>query len=447
MLNKRYFSANSVISAVTWLIITVMMLITALIMYFLHVLDDKTIQDVHRRVDIAFTLEKENLYNLNIEYSYWDEGYERSIAKPDKDWFQSTYQDYMIEHYHLSYIALIKKAEEVEIIARSDGEPNNFDPQLLLSSSILERVMRSKNKKLLITRSAFFSEFNGRYFLVSAEPFRDESTGNIVDSSFLVLAKELNSQYLTMLSQKYKLPSLSISKGSQHNDTMVLSGASPESVLTHVYWNAQKLSDEVFPYALAILFAFMSVTVVLARLLLSKDFRDRDLYQEELFVAATTDSLTSVSNRRHFIALGKRELQLHTRKQTPLSLLTFDLDYFKAINDSYGHAVGDEALKHFTNLCKNFFRDTDIFGRLGGEEFGLILPGVRLDKALQLANKLRVSLSETPLLIDDVVINLTVSVGVVTLSDQSSIDELLADADKALYVAKNSGRNVVKFSE
>jgi len=444
MRNQKYLSAASVISSVTWLIIAMMMLILALMIFFLNAFDNQFFQDTHARVDIAFTLEQENLYNLNIEYSYWNEAYQLSVAKPDNDWIQAIYQDYMLNHYNLSYVAILTSDNKLEILARQNQDSHTLKPQSLVLSSVVEKVMKTVDKKMLITNSSFAADFDGRYYLVSAEPFRDEFTGNIIDNSFLVLVRELSLEYLNKISEKYRLPNLSISKDVKYSHYLSLNGVYPYLDAVNVYWNVSRISKNVFPYTIFFLFSLMAITVSLARLLLSNDHRDREKYHEELFIAATTDPLTSVSNLRHFMQLGKREFQIHVRNKTPLSLLIFDLDYFKSINDTYGHAAGDKALKHFTNLCQDFFRETDIFGRLGGEEFALILPGLGLEKAVSLADNLRVSVCSSPLVLDDILVSLSVSVGAATLVDQNTIDDLLYQADKALYLAKNSGRNIVK---
>jgi diguanylate cyclase (GGDEF)-like protein len=120
----------------------------------------------------------------------------------------------------------------------------------------------------------------------------------------------------------------------------------------------------------------------------------------------------------------------------------FDIDHFKNINDTYGHATGDEALKKFTRVISEKIRGTDIFGRLGGEEFSLLLCGNK-EHALQMAERLREDISaikiDTPL----GVLKFTTSIGIAHLCKEVVIEELLNEADRALYVAKESGRNKI----
>lgn len=164
---------------------------------------------------------------------------------------------------------------------------------------------------------------------------------------------------------------------------------------------------------------------------------------------AEFDQLTGVSNRYHFnnqaaVALGYCE-----QNDKPASLILFDLDHFKAINDNYGHAVGDWALIEVVNTCRNFMRNNDIFGRIGGEEFVAVLPGCHTDKAILLAEICRDAIANIDTSGSGKKFSITASFGV-TGSDCSGyqLKQMLADADYAMYRAKDAGRNkVAPFAE
>lgn len=177
------------------------------------------------------------------------------------------------------------------------------------------------------------------------------------------------------------------------------------------------------------------------------DITEQKLLQEKLQLMAMTDELTEVYNRRYFIIKGTEELYRAKRYQLPFALLMLDVDYFKRINDNYGHDMGDNVLKHLTILLQENLRNTDILGRLGGEEFGILLPNTDSDQAIILADRLRQIIEENPLKIKEQLFPLTVSIGLSSFaSDISNLDELLKRADLALYQAKEKGRNcVVKF--
>lgn len=157
---------------------------------------------------------------------------------------------------------------------------------------------------------------------------------------------------------------------------------------------------------------------------------------------ARTDSLTGTRNRRSFFADSEKILETKDSEDITFSLLMFDIDNFKNINDTYGHSVGDEALRHFAMAISKKIRDVDIFGRLGGEEFSLLLCGDDVD-AVQTAERLREDISELKIDTPQGPLQFTTSIGVAHLKNETMIDELIQLADKALYEAKQKGRNRV----
>lgn len=158
---------------------------------------------------------------------------------------------------------------------------------------------------------------------------------------------------------------------------------------------------------------------------------------------ARTDSLTGISNRRSFFHEAQLRLKVAQRKKQPLSLLMFDIDHFKLINDSYGHAVGDEALRAFCDTIKKHKRESDIFGRLGGEEFALLLSEDR-HGTLHTAQRLQTEICDVELQTANGPLHFTASVGIAYLQPGcDAVDQLLINADNALYVAKEKGRNQI----
>ena len=143
---------------------------------------------------------------------------------------------------------------------------------------------------------------------------------------------------------------------------------------------------------------------------------------------------------------AERELVRAIRYAKPMSLLMLDVDHFKHINDRYGHKIGDAALKQLAAVCRETLRDVDVIGRVGGEEFAILLPETALSKATEVAQRLRVALAnaKVPVAAGDLAMQFTVSLGVAALSSpQDTMDILFNLADKALYQAKHSGRNTV----
>ncbi len=174
------------------------------------------------------------------------------------------------------------------------------------------------------------------------------------------------------------------------------------------------------------------------------DITRRKELEDELKRLATTDPLTGANNRRHFMTLGAREMNRVQRGVNQLSVLMLDIDHFKRINDTYGHPGGDEVLCRIVENITRLIRSMDILGRLGGEEFGVLLPSSDLAMALTIANRLRDSASEMSVPWHGDTIRFTLSIGVATYSgSEANLEELMNRADKALYDAKASGRNRV----
>lgn len=164
--------------------------------------------------------------------------------------------------------------------------------------------------------------------------------------------------------------------------------------------------------------------------------------QTELEKLATTDFLTGINNKRSFYAVGENEVQRAKRFRHSLSVIIFDIDFFKQVNDEYGHAAGDKVLIKITETCRQILRVTDTFGRLGGEEFGVLLPHTDIRDAQTVAEYLRASIEETEIKIPSKKIRVTASFGVAELSAaDEQIKSALDRADVLLYEAKNKGRN------
>jgi len=170
----------------------------------------------------------------------------------------------------------------------------------------------------------------------------------------------------------------------------------------------------------------------------AQDISDRKRQERALRFQASHDALTGLYNRRHTQRALQRELQLGQRTGQPVSAVLFDLDHFKRVNDTYGHAAGDRVLKRLAELVRARVRDTDIAGRWGGEEFMLVLPGTDVAGAQRVAETLRrkVEGCEFP-----TVGRVTVSVGYAEASATENVDELFKRVDEALYAAKRAGRN------
>ena len=173
-----------------------------------------------------------------------------------------------------------------------------------------------------------------------------------------------------------------------------------------------------------------------------KDLAALVMDELELRLVATTDGLTGALSRRAFLAAAERDLAHVRRHGGDLSCILLDLDHFKCINDTHGHAAGDRALQEVVMLLKSGLRDADYVGRLGGEEFAVIMPGADAAAACGVGERLRRRIMNTWLPTQAGDMRLTVSIGVATLMPQDArIEDLLHASDRALYAAKTAGRN------
>lgn len=175
-----------------------------------------------------------------------------------------------------------------------------------------------------------------------------------------------------------------------------------------------------------------------------EDISERKRLEEELQNRAVTDELTGIFNRRHLLELAPGEIKRAMRLKHPLSIALIDIDHFKHLNDTYGHAVGDQVLLAFTKTCQKNIREIDIFARFGGDEFVLVFPATKLDQAFEVVERVRRDLTAHVLEFNGKPVSITISSGISGLvGEAATLDSLLERADQALYRAKAAGRNCV----
>jgi len=179
------------------------------------------------------------------------------------------------------------------------------------------------------------------------------------------------------------------------------------------------------------------------------ELKEKKKLEKILMRRASTDSLTGILNRRAFFDNSAKEMNIAKRYNHDLSFIIIDIDYFKDINDKYGHLNGDIVLIDLVNVIQNTIRTTDILGRIGGEEFAVLMPETKLDDAKNLAERIRKNISKNVSLLEDnsVSINVTVSIGLSFMTAEDSIIQtVLRRADLALFKAKENGRNQLSCS-
>lgn len=179
-----------------------------------------------------------------------------------------------------------------------------------------------------------------------------------------------------------------------------------------------------------------------------RDIDESKRLYDRLEYLATTDALTEVANRRSLLDRAGAEFDRARRNHRNISLLMIDVDLFKSVNDNHGHTVGDEVLRQAAGACEAALRDSDILGRIGGEEFAAVLPEAGAETAHLVAERLRLAVAGLQIETENGPLAITVSIGITTAAEaRGNLDEIMAEADEALYLAKHRGRNrVVHFS-
>ena len=178
---------------------------------------------------------------------------------------------------------------------------------------------------------------------------------------------------------------------------------------------------------------------------LEEEIEAREKLARELAILAATDVLTGATSRRRFLELVDSEARRLSQEPRPLSMILTDIDHFKRVNDGHGHAGGDEALRHFVRRMRVGLRDTDVIGRLGGEEFAILLPDTPIERAVEVAERLRADLASNVMMWEGSTVTITACFGVACfLSPQDDPSKVMSRADRAVYAAKNAGRNQVR---
>jgi diguanylate cyclase (GGDEF)-like protein len=168
---------------------------------------------------------------------------------------------------------------------------------------------------------------------------------------------------------------------------------------------------------------------------------------KDLVLLSNTDQLTNLANRRALYERGPIEFARAQRYSDILSVLLLDCDFFKHVNDQYGHLTGDNVLKHLSHVCQQQVREIDFIARYGGEEFIIILPHCDEESAIKQAKRIQQALSMNKFITDEKLINITLSIGITSLKEcHQSFDDMVNDADKAMYIAKVNGRNRIEVA-
>ena len=209
-------------------------------------------------------------------------------------------------------------------------------------------------------------------------------------------------------------------------------------VLTTHSW--YRFPETWLALAVSLIISFMAAAIM-------QNYQEVKTLKNKLETLSITDPLTGVYNRRYFMDSTVVQMDMAARQNTGSFVILFDLDYFKLVNDKYGHQSGDITLKEIAVRVASILRPYDIFARYGGEEFILFVAGIDKESAMQLAERIRQDIAENEISIKDSSITVTASFGIATAAPDHKLEDAIALADKALYRAKEEGRNRIVFNE
>lgn len=264
---------------------------------------------------------------------------------------------------------------------------------------------------------------------------------------YLILEGELNVHLLG----KDALPHASLAAGECTGEISMVDGQNPSAFVVaakptrvlavphDTVWSLVDQSHEIARNLLAIIAGRMRKD----NSALIKSHNRRAQFEHQ----ATVDALTGVHNRRWMNEAFPRVLQRCAQDKLPSAILVIDIDFFKRVNDTHGHLVGDVALKTMAGIMSAHLRPHDLLVRYGGEEFAILLPGTNTEEACHIAERLRSTVAAHEIRSGELTFKITISVGIATIRQEGKLDDFFSEADRALYRAKQSGRNRVEVAD
>lgn len=441
--NHKYISTQSVIAIISWLVLIMISAILCCLVYFLNTLDNLVETELRQRISLAHKVETMHQQKLLEEYTYWDETYKNVYLNLDDTWVAEYVIDALLWNTDFDFSVAISQDTQLVFLKTKEGA-KKVDFNHLMNQGLAEMIGGSKGLETDTRVVSGFLQLNNSIYFIIGGPLISEMSDTPRAGTYMAIGVEIDKHFLEHLAHNYQLSGLKLTADIPVERTIFETVHSPKgekiAVFSVTFRSPSKTS---LPILSLIIFLFAFITVGVVALILRKEERRRVAYEGTLIDQASTDPLTKIYNRRYFFTEAENEFALHKLQQNPLSVVVLDIDHFKSINDTHGHSVGDKALVHFAEICRKCLRKPDLLGRIGGEEFAIVLSNTTTQEALTVANSLRVQVAECPFPCNGESIEMTVSVGLATLNEHEHFKTLLDHADEALYTAKNSGRNQV----
>ncbi len=420
----------------TWLLSAMVVAVFVCLTYFLITLDTLAANELSQRVLLAKNTEIKYGKDLLEEYSFWDEAYTKIAKEHDAKWIKENSGSYLLSKTGYDFSVAIVGGEKAYFTKTADARTLDFYD---VRPSLIDLNSKPRGKTEIV--DGFFLIEQEVYRIISA-PFVSVESESAITGAYLALGKRIDPEYLSELETNYQLFGLSLSKTQTENSIELRSNSG--QVVGYLSWDPNLPSKDIIPLVTGAIILFATMVTFVMRIIIKNEQISRAEYEDQLYLEATTDELTCVYNRRYFMSVGAKRLDISKRLGDGLfTVLVLDIDHFKSVNDKYGHNVGDKALIHFSKTCLTGLRESDILGRIGGEEFAVILPGTDARNAFEVANRIREAIAKIPFVSNGKFVSMTVSIGIAELKGDESLSSLIEKADKALYEAKSTGRNKV----
>lgn len=370
-----------------------------------------------------------------------------SVDPEDKPQLMLMLQDCITgkrDRFHIQYRLQFKDGSRKWVLARGAVVLRSADGMALRMVGTLVDISHHKQAEADLAAAAQFQQaiFNS----ISAQIAVLDQDGLILqtNAAWRTYMSELNFEdsigrnYLTLLKDLFAVPLSTVTDVATGMATLAAGGAphfyipEPIQCLCGRWWFTVKITP-VYDAAQRMVVTHEDVSALKRAELAS-------------LALANVDVLTNALSRQHFMSMAELELARSLRYALPLVVLMLDLDHFKDVNDSYGHSTGDAVLQGFVQSVKGVLRESDLMGRIGGEEFAVLLPNTTQEGGGALANRIIGEVRANPVVFEGRSIAYTVSIGASDLTTQKSFGELLAECDSALYRAKKSGRDRLEVS-
>ncbi|WP_072680524.1 diguanylate cyclase [Arcobacter sp. LA11] len=411
-----------------------------------------------------FTIKNDKIIS-GIELDYWNIITKKLNIKKNINIIEESYEAVKEIKNNVNYIKFAYSSNDYTKNTTTTKSITNIKIGLatLINKPFISDISELDNKRIAISKySTLYSLFKNKYpniNYVEVDDFEEGLKltsqkkvfgliGKLPSLSYAITQKSLTNMKISgTFDEKFKMKLL------LNNENEILKNILNKAIYTikdeekykikNKYYSViyQTTIDYSWLYKIVVPLLIIIIIVIISNRKLNKEVKKRKIIEEKLHKVANVDALTNVYNRRKIESLYNRELIRVKRYQRELSIIFFDIDDFKLINDQLGHAIGDEVLIKLSTVVKNNIRSTDFFGRWGGEEFVIILPETNKIKATNVAHILKEKISATDFNIEKEV---TCSFGVSQFEETDSGDSLLTRADDAMYYVKRNGKNNVK---